>query len=371
MVGLRRAMAVVVLSVLASALTAVIPALAAGTWWQQLAATPARLRAVASDPGGSPLALVGSGLGWYTPAKGRLVGVGLPRSAAAWGSPVAVASRSGLGVAAFSGGRVEEIRAGGGAPRRLGQLPAGATSLAVGAGSRPLVVATTSAGLFAARLGGRFRLVARGNATRVLAPPRAGLAWLALVDGRVLRLGGGRWRSLPGAPRLDHASDALAELGDGVVLAAEPSGLVWRGSGRAWAVAFQVLPVGGLGGVPRVTALVADGPSAAYLATDGFGTLLTPDGGYTWYRASPPVASVTGLAAVGPVFAPRARGYVLALGRGEVFRHQLQALPGPPSYRGGRHFSELAGTALVTAATCAVVLGLLWYRSRRRRALSV
>ncbi|MGH7610572.1 MAG: hypothetical protein ACREN4_00985 [Candidatus Dormibacteria bacterium] len=349
------------------ALAAAVPALAAAPWWQ--ATPPPHLIALSSDPGGQALAIAGGQVGWYRPSSGRFTPLALGDRGR--GRPVLVASRLGVGAVAYQGGRVE-VLVPGRAPRLWGSVPGSLGAIALGPGARPMLAVASSRGLFWARLGQRPRRAGPGAATAVVAPSRAGQPWVALVRGRVLERRAGGWSRVRGAPRLPAATRALAELGSGVVLVCQPSGLVWRGSGRDWTAAFQILPQGGLEGVPQVTALVGDGPSAAYLATRGFGTLLTPDGGYTWYRASPPSSSVLGLAAVGPVFSTRhPAGYVLALSAGQTFRHRLQALPAPPPYQGGQLELQLALTAAVTAGCGLVVMALLAWGFRRRRRLSV
>jgi hypothetical protein len=120
-----------------------------------------------------------------------------------------------------------------------------------------------------------------------------------------------------------------------------------------------------------VTTLAADGATSAYVGTDGFGTLLTPDGGYTWYRAPPPVGSISLLATVGPVFSVKAHGYVVVLSAGRVLLHRLQSLPEPPTYSPTGETAELAGTAAVTLASVLLITLSLWYLVRRLRHLSV
>jgi hypothetical protein len=163
----------------------------------------------------------------------------------------------------------------------------------------------------------------------------------------------------------------VAELSSGVILVGQPGGLIWRGAGGIWSRAFQILPYGGLGGVPAVTALVSDGSTSAYVATDGFGTLLTPDGGFSWYRAPPSDGAILALATVGPVFSSRAHGFVVALSPGRVFLHRLQLLPEPPSYTPTSETAELVGTAAVTLASVLLVVLLLWLLTRRQHRLSV
>lgn len=123
--------------------------------------------------------------------------------------------------------------------------------------------------------------------------------------------------------------------------------------------------------MPQPTSLAADGEGSAYLATDGYGTLLSPDGGYSWYRAAPPEDSITSLATVGPVFGATAHGYVLATSAAGLFVHRLEALPEPPVYSPSGQTAELLGTAAVTLLSALLTLMGLWHLSRRARARSV
>ncbi len=345
---------------LALALLASAPlAAAAATWWSPAPRGLSRLSAVASSAAGSTLAIRQGSAEVYSWQPARLRSLRLPSTSSDPGRAVAVAAAGGLGVAAFSTGMVLEVHL---ASRRSAWLPrvsGGVQSLALGGGAVPDLALATRRGLLFARLGSVPSMVAPGEATAVQAPPAQGRSWLALVGGRVWRQKGGAWAPFPGAPFLGLGARALAQLADGVVLVGARSGMVWRQLGGRWRPAFQVLPYGGLGGVPELTSMVAVGSSAAYLGTDGFGTLLTPDGGYTWYSAAP-TAEVRGLAAVGPVEAREARGLVLALaGDGAVYTHRLQALPGPPTYPPSDQLAQLLGTgAVVLVAALLTVVGL-------------
>jgi hypothetical protein len=163
----------------------------------------------------------------------------------------------------------------------------------------------------------------------------------------------------------------LAQLSSGVLLVGQTGGLIWRGQGESWSRAFQILPYGGLGGVPTVTSLVADGATSAYVGTAGFGTLLTPDGGYSWYRAAPASGVISALATVGPVFSAKAHGFVVALTPGQIYLHRLQLLPEPLAYTPTAESAELVGTAAVTLATVFLIVLFLWLLSRRQRRRSV
>ncbi|MGH7667036.1 MAG: hypothetical protein ACREN1_06985 [Candidatus Dormibacteria bacterium] len=367
---LRRGGAAVVLAVGLGAMLLGLPALAAGGWWAGAPGSSPRLSLVASNQGSVTLAVSRGAPGWYRPGTGQFIPLMLSQSRSG-AEAVAVAATGRLGVVAFAGGRLlETVR--GGSTRWLPSLLGEPRDLALGPGANPRLAAATSAGVFSGRLGSRLAKVAPGTGRAVLAPPRRGLPWLALARGRLLASSdAARWTPAAGSPRFAAATAELAELGSGVILLAEPSGLLWRGYRGRWAPAFQLLPEGGLGGVPRVTALVADGVDSAYLGTAGFGTLLTPDGGYTWYRAAPPDAEVTALAALGRVFAEHPHGLVIAVTPQRIYLHRLQALPAPPVYTPAGATAELAGTAAVAGAAALVVVSLLWYLERRRRHLFV
>ncbi|HUY60539.1 MAG TPA: hypothetical protein VMW49_01560, partial [Candidatus Dormibacteraeota bacterium] len=244
-----------------------------------------------------------------------------------------------------------------------------ALALAAGAGG-PLAVVATRAGLVALRPGRRATTVRRGDATAVLPPVAARQPWWALVGGRLAWSPTGEiWTAVPRAPRFARSTHVLAALGDGTVLVAEPSGLVWSRTGQGWARVLQLLPAGGLGSVPPPTALQPVGPSSAYLATAGFGALLTPDDGYGWYRAAPAQlpATVDLLAAVGPVASlTRPHGLVLAVSPQGLSRHVLRALPTPPAYRGRTQVAMELGIAAVTLAAIALAAAALWVGARRR-----
>jgi len=344
---------------------------AAGSWWVRAPATAAAITAVASDQGSSTLAISGGVAGWYSPGSGRFTEVPSTRPAASSGPLVALAASGSLGVVAFGSGLLLEVRQNG-ATRQLPAVAGVPRALAVLTGDPALLVVASSRGLYSGRLGFPLRPVVRGDGTAVTAPPRPGLDWLALVDGRLWTLAPGKsWVRGAGAPQMDPKTRALTELADGSELVAEPGGLVWLGAQGRWQPDFQVLPYGGLGGVPPITALAADGAASAYLATDGFGTMLTPDGGYSWYRAAPADPAISALATVGPVFAARPHGWVVALTAVGPFLHRLQALPAPPTYSPTSQTAELAGTAAVTLSSALLVTLLLWERARRRRARSV
>ncbi|HVB13929.1 MAG TPA: hypothetical protein VNH38_04130 [Candidatus Dormibacteraeota bacterium] len=350
---------------------AAVPVLAAGGWWVSAPSASRPISAVASSQGMLTLAISNGVPGWYLPSSGRFTPADTPGHASASGPAVAVATAPGLGVVAYRGGELAELRPGR-RPVPLSSVAGVPRALALAADGPTLLAVATSRGLFSGQLGSRLNQVAAGDGQAVIAPSRPGWAWAALIGGRIwTRSSGGGWARAPDAPPLDPQTRAIAELGSGAILVGEPGGLVWRGSRGRWDQSFQVLPYGGLGGVPKLTSLVADGANSAYLGTEGFGTLLTPDGGYTWYRAAPADGLISALATVGPVFATHAHGLVVALSPHGVFLHHLQALPQPPTYTVSGATAELAGTAGVTLAAALLVTLLLWYLTRRQRRLSV
>jgi hypothetical protein len=370
--GLRLAAAAAMALVGFAATASCLPAAAAGSWWVPAPSSSRSISVVATNQGSTTLAISGPVPGWYRPNTGRFaeirgVGLGYPP-----GRAVAVAAADGLGVIAFSGGALLEVVQGSRGGHLIPSAPGIPRSVAVVGGGASLLALATSRGLFSGHIGGQLSPVAAGSAQLVMAPSRPGLAWLALVGGELWTRPAGRgWTPAPGAPRFAPRTDVMAALSGGSILVAEPGGLVWRGVGQSWAPAFQLLPYGGLGGVPQPTSLAADGEGSAYLATDGYGTLLTPDGGYSWYRAAPAEGRITSLATVGPVFGATAHGYVVATSAAGLFVHRLQPLPEPTVYSPSGQAAELLGTAAVTLLSAIATLLGLWYLSRRAHPRSV
>lgn len=350
----------------------VLPAAAAASWWVQSPPRSRPISVVATNQGSATLAISRQVAGWYRPSTGQFAEIPGPGAGNPAGRAVAVAADDGLGVVAFSAGALIQVSEGTETRHLIPPVPGIPRSVAVVGGQPALVAVASSRGLFSGQVGTRLSLVASGPALLVLSPSRPGLAWMALVGGELWTRSAGRsWSPASGAPRFDPETHVMAELSDGSILVAEPGGLVWRGAGQSWAPAFQLLPYGGLGGVPQPTSLAADGEGSAYLATDGYGTLLSPDGGYSWYRAAPPEDSITSLATVGPVFGATAHGYVLATSAAGLFVHRLEALPEPPVYSPSGQTAELLGTAAVTLLSALLTLMGLWHLSRRARARSV
>jgi hypothetical protein len=330
------------------------PVLAAA-WWVAVPGAPRGLTQVSPSASSPTLAVVGGGAGWLWPLSGRYRPLGLPHAAFVASLP------GGSGLVQASSGQLLEVTSD--SFRRLGQLPGRPLGMAVGTGDRPWVVALTTNGVYQWRPPGLPRPAGggRGAPLAVAPPPGAGDPFvIAETSGEYLLRPGGGLVASRGSPRLGPGAK-VAELADGVVLAVARSGVVWGLYRDGWQAAFQVLPAGGASGVPGINGLVAVSGSAAYLATSGFGTLLTPDGGYSWYRADlPGTSSALQLSTLGPVLSQDPRGDVLAVTPAGLYRHLLQPLPAPPQYSGGTGSMELLLTSLVTAAAAALVILLMW-----------
>jgi len=346
-----------------SLLAPVVQASGTTAWWRsgpRLAAT-----AIAATSATTTLVLARTGTYWVTPGTGRVRRVPLGSPAAA----IAVTG-AGAGVAALADGEVQMVALGG-LGTTLATLSTPVRALAaIGSAADPIVVVATAGGLVVLRPGRVAARVEAGAATAVVAPPAPGLPWWALVGGRLYgSRTGTAWARARHVPALPLATRVLAELGDGTLLAAEPSGLVLASAGHGLTPDLQVLPAGGLAGVPGSTGIAAVGPTSAYLATLGFAALLTPDDGYDWYRAAPSQlpADIAAIASVGPVFAgANPQGEVVAAGPRRLYLHRLQSLPAPPIYTGGTAMLEGAGTVATTVAAILVGLCGLAIVGRRR-----
>ena len=330
------------------------PALAA-TWWVVVPGAPRGLSQIAAGSSSPTLAIVHGGAGWLWPLTGRYRGLALPDAAVVASLP------GGSGLVQTNSGQLLEV--GSDHSRRLGRLPGRPLGMAVGPGASPWVVAITTSGVYQWRPPGLPRPVAGGRGDPLAVAPPAAAAYpfvIAERSGEYLLRPGGSLVPSRGSPELGSGAK-VAELADGVVLAVARSGVVWGLYKDGWQAAFQVLPAGGLSGVPSINGLVAVSGSAAYLATSGFGTLLTPDGGYSWYRADlPRTSSVLQISTLGPVLSSDPRGDVLAVTPSGLYRHLLQPLPTPPQYSGSTGSMELLLTTLVTAAASALVILLVW-----------
>jgi hypothetical protein len=327
----------------------------AAPWWVAVPGAPLGLTQVAASLSSPTLAIVDGRAGWLWPLTGRYQRLGLSHAAF-------VATLPGeTGIVQASSGQLLEVDAG--HSRRLGHLPGRPLGLSVGPGARPWVVAVTTNGVYQWRPPGLPRPVAggRGDPLALAHPAAADYPFvIAESSGEYFLRPGGKLVPSRGSPRLGPGAK-VAELADGVILAVARSGLVWGLYRDGWQAAFQVLPAGGVSGVPGINGLVAVSGSAAYLATSGFGTLLTPDGGYTWYRADlPGTSSARQVSTVGPVLSSDPHGYVLAVTPRGLYRHLLQPLPTPPQYLGRSGTTQLLLTSLVTAAASALVILIMW-----------
>ncbi len=94
--------------------------------------------------------------------------------------------------------------------------------------------------------------------------------------------------------------------------------------------------------------------AAVYLGTDGYGVLVSENGGDDWIRADPGLPeNVLALATD-----PSTQAVYAATDRG-LFVHHLQAFPAPPVYRDASLYEKWLGIVLVAAAaTAAAVIGL-------------
>lgn len=362
------------LTLLAAAVAAgpLSPVSAATSWWTRAPGPQRALQAIASNSDATTLVITAGRAYWLDAHSGKLVGCGSPQGVQF------VAAAGSQGLALNSDGALYRLRLPGLA-HLLQRLPGEPRGLAISSGSQPVALAATTAGLYLGRLRSGLRRVAGsvpGNPVTAVAPPVSPGQPFALAT----RLGielvsvSGRIRSSRGAPHLGDRP-VLAEMGDGILLAGDQAGMIYAHYRTGWNPVFQLLPYGGVAGVPRLTAILGVGPDAAYVATSGFGTLLTPDAGFTWYRAAPatPDGRVVALAALGPLYATHPSGLVAAAAPSGLFLHRLQTLPGPPVYAGASQTAEVVGTAAVTVgASVAVILAMWWWERRRRgRQLSV
>jgi hypothetical protein len=240
---------------------------------------------------------------------------------------------------------------------------AGQRVTAVNVVSGQLIVDTES-GRFVSTDGGRTFSAAGSGVAEATSPgatvTSGDVVW-EIRDGVVLAgRAAGALAPDPGAPSLGataHLIAAPAAL-PGVVVAVGTDNHVWRrAASGSWATAFVLLPAGGLSGVPQVTSVAAFTQPlsvAVYLGVDGYGVLLTEDGGDDWIRADPGLPeNVLGLAADAPT-----RALFAATDQG-LFVHRLQAFPAPPVYHDSALYLRWLGIGLVAViATALALLGL-------------
>jgi hypothetical protein len=176
----------------------------------------------------------------------------------------------------------------------------------------------------------------------------------------------------PGAPRLGAGADLIASPGalPGVVVAVGTDGTVWRrGQDGDWKQALLLLPQSLFQGVPRITALTAFThplSDAMYLGTDGYGVLISTDGGDDWIRAGAGLPD-----AVFSLAADSTRRSVYAGTSGGLWVHVLQALPAPPAYSDAALVWRWLGIGAVTLiAATLTLLGMVRLVPRRWTRLS-
>lgn len=164
----------------------------------------------------------------------------------------------------------------------------------------------------------------------------------------------------PSAPYLGAGAHLLAAPAalPGVVIAVGSDNHVWRRApSGSWSTAFVLLPAGGFAGTPTVTSLASFSEPlsvAVYMGVDGYGVLLTEDGGDDWIRADPGLPEhVLGLATD-----PAAKALYAATDSG-LYVHHLQSFPAPPVYVDAALSLRWLGIAVVAlVATAGALLGL-------------
>jgi hypothetical protein len=235
---------------------------------------------------------------------------------------------------------------------------AGQRVTSVGTVGADLLV-TTASGLHVSTDGGRTFQDAAA-APPLIAPPQTANVW-EIHSGTVFTGRSGQPPAAdPHSPFLGDSAHLIAAPAAlaGVAVAAGTDNHVWRRapSGQ-WATSFILLPAGGLSGAPQVTALAAFTQPlsvAVYMGTDGYGVLVSEDGGDDWIRADPGLPeNVLGLATDSA-----ARALYAATDQG-LYVHHLQAFPAPPVYQDASLYLRWLGIGLVAlVATAAAVLGL-------------
>ena len=236
---------------------------------------------------------------------------------------------------------------------------AGVRISAVSVAQGRLIVDTPGGRLVSTDQGGTF--TATTDTPSPLPVVSAGTTW-DIRDGTVLAGAGpsGAEHPDPRAPHLGAGAHLLAAPAavPGSVVAVGSDNHVWRRTpSGSWSTAFIPLPAGGLSGTPRVTALAAFTQpltTAVYMGLDGYGVLLTQDGGDDWIRADPGLPeNVLGLATD-----PAAKALYAATDQG-LYVHHLQSVPAPPVYVDSALYLRWLGIAAVAlVATIAALLAL-------------
>ncbi|MGH7721443.1 MAG: WD40/YVTN/BNR-like repeat-containing protein [Candidatus Dormibacteria bacterium] len=240
----------------------------------------------------------------------------------------------------------------------------------VRAGPGQILVSTAAATFLSVDGGDSFQRLSPQH--RVSVPAPVGVTQWQIHEGTVVTGPSGQPLATdPGAPFLGASAQLIAAPAalPGVVVAVGTDNHVWRRSpGGRWATSFILLPAGGLAGTPRVTSLAAfTAPltGAVYMGTDGYGVLLSQDGGDDWIRAAPGLpAHVLGLAAD-----PQTRA-VYAATDGGLFVHHLQSLPAPPAYHDASLYLRWLGmgaVGLLATALAVLALGAILRQTLRDR----
>jgi hypothetical protein len=171
----------------------------------------------------------------------------------------------------------------------------------------------------------------------------------------------------PGAPHLGVGADLIAAPAalPGVVVAVGTDGTVWRrGQDGDWKRALLLLPQSLIQGIPRITSVAAFPQplsDAIYLGTDGYGVLISTDGGDDWIRAGAGLPD-----AVYSLSVDSARHALYAGTSDGLWVHVLQALPAPPAYQDAALVWRWVGIGAVTLFAAALtVVGLVRLVPRR------
>jgi hypothetical protein len=222
-----------------------------------------------------------------------------------------------------------------------------------------MVVSTASGAYLSSDNGTSFQPVAPSR--HLALPQPTGPTQWQIDNGTVLTAPAGHALAPdPHAPFLGARAHLLAAPAAvaGVVVAVGSDNHVWRRAPSGeWATSFILLPAGGLSGPPQVTSLAAfTSPvtGAVYMGTDGYGVLLSQNGGDDWIRADPGLPeNVLALSADAS-----ARALYAATDHG-LFVHHLQSFPAPLVYHDASLYLRWLGIAIVALlATAAAVLGL-------------
>jgi hypothetical protein len=186
-------------------------------------------------------------------------------------------------------------------------------------------------------------------------------SWSIRPDGVVVHdpniAGGAAAVPDPGAPRLRAGADLIASPAalPGVVVVVDTDGTVWRrGQDGDWKQALLLLPQSLFQGVPRITSLTAFTEplsDAIYLGTEGYGVLISTDGGDDWIRAGAGLPD-----AVYSLSADATRRALYAGTSDGLWVHVLQALPAPPAYHDAALVWRWVGIGAVTLFAAALTL---------------